>query len=100
MKAALLWLSAVKWGLFRAANGSACQTSGQPETPSLSPKVLAFLKPVAIADGDNELQKKLKERHNSGVTMLDERVKEYKKGSRDAGTVFQAAKLVAEAKLD
>jgi hypothetical protein len=70
------------------------------ETPQVNPKVLAFLKPVEIVAGDSELQQKLKERHNSGVILLDERVKEYKKGSREAGTVFQAARLVAEAKLD
>jgi hypothetical protein len=34
------------------------------------------------------------------VALLDERVKEYKKGVRDISFVFEAARLVAEAKLD
>jgi hypothetical protein len=55
---------------------------------------------VEIAEGDSDLQKKLKERHNVAVRLLDERVKEYKSGVRDAGQVFEAARLTAEAKLD
>jgi outer membrane protein TolC len=68
--------------------------------PKVSPKVLAFVKPVAIAAGDTELQKKLKERHNSAARLLDLRIKEYQNGVRDVGPVFEAARLVAEAKLD
>ncbi len=74
------------------------QQPGEPE--ALSPKILAFLKPVEIAEGDSELQKKLKERHNAAVKLLEERVSEYKKGARDIGPVFEAARLTAEAKLD
>jgi len=70
------------------------------DAPGVSPEILAFLKPVAIADGDSELQKKLKERHNVAVKMLEERVAEYKKGIRNIGPVFEAARLTAEAKLD
>jgi len=72
------------------------QTAGQ----DVDPKILAFIKPVEIADGDNPLQKKLKERHNVAVRLLDERVSEYKKGVRDASFVFDAARLTADAKLD
>jgi hypothetical protein len=66
----------------------------------VNPEILAFLKPVAIADGDSELKKKLKERHNVAVKLLEERVTEYKKGVRDISPVFEAARLTAEAKLD
>jgi hypothetical protein len=73
----------------------------QPGEPAvLSPKILAFLKPLEIVEGDSELQKKLKERHNVAVKLLEERVNEYKKGVRDIGPVFEAARLTAEAKLD
>jgi hypothetical protein len=67
---------------------------------AISPKLLVFLKPVAIAKGDSELQQKLKERHNVAVKLLEVRVNEYKKGVRDISPVFEAARLTAEAKLD
>src|SRR5262245_13856498 len=77
-------------------------TAGQApaEAPGLSPEILSFLKPVAIGEEDSELQKKLKERHNVAVKMLEERINEYKKGVRDISPVFEAARLTAEAKLD
>src|SRR5262249_36394694 len=70
------------------------------EAPKIGPEIQPLLKPVAIAGGDSELQKKLKERHNTAVKMLEERVNEYKKGVRDITPVFEAARLTAEAKLD
>jgi hypothetical protein len=70
------------------------------DAAGVSPEILAFLKPVAIADGDSELKKKLKERHNVAVKMLEVRVTEYTKGVRDISPVFEAARLTAEAKLD
>src|SRR5688572_1011617 len=70
------------------------------QTAQVDPKILAFLKPVEIPDGDGPLQKKLKERHNVAVKLLEERVNEYKKGIRDASGVFEAARLAGEAKLD
>ena len=70
------------------------------DAPGVSPEILAFLKPVEIAEGDSELQKKQKERHNVAVKLLEERVNEYKKGVRDVSAVFEAARLTAEAKLD
>jgi hypothetical protein len=78
------------------------RAAAQPpaETPVVSPKVLAFLKPIEATAGDSELTKKLKERHNSAVALLDEGVKEYRKGIRDINFVFEAARLAAEAKLD
>jgi hypothetical protein len=88
--------------LFSSEAGAVGRTAAQTpaDAPGVSPKILAFLKPVAIAEGDSELQKKLKERHNVAVKMLEERVNEYKKGVRDIGPVFEAARLTAEAKLD
>jgi len=88
--------------LFSSEAGTAGRTAAQAPAgaPGVSPEILAFLKPVAIAEGDNELQKKLKERHNVAVKMLEERVNEYKKGVRDISPVFEAARLTAEAKLD
>jgi hypothetical protein len=68
--------------------------------PELSPKLLAFLKPIEPAAGDSELQQKLKERHNVAVKLLELRVTEYKKGVRDIAPVFDAARIALDAKLD
>jgi hypothetical protein len=85
-----------------AGSGISPTTAAQPQSAAqeVDPRILAFLKPVEIADGDSDLQKKLKERHNVAVRLLDERVSEYKKGVRDASFVFDAARLTADAKLD
>jgi hypothetical protein len=71
-----------------------------PTQPSVNPKLLAFVKLVELSPDDTELQKKLKERHNSAARLLDERIKEYRKGLRDVAQVFEAATFAAEAKLD
>src|SRR5262245_47409822 len=71
-----------------------------PDRLPISPKVLAFLKPVEFGPKDSELEKKLKERHNAAVKLLEARVGEYKKGIRDMAPVFEAARLTADAKLD
>lgn len=76
------------------------QAAAAATSPAVHPDVLAFSKPVETADADDELLKKRKERHNAAVALLDERVAEYKAGSREMGVVFEAARLVAEAKLD
>jgi len=88
---------------FLSVGGVVAPTLGvQPAAtaPEVNPKILAFLKPVEIPEGDSELQKKLKERHNVAVKLLEERVNEYKKSVRDVSGVFEAARLTAEAKLD
>jgi hypothetical protein len=77
-------------------NAAPRQGAGQ----DVDAKITAFLKPVEMADGDSELRKKLKERHNAAVRLLEERVSEYKRGVRDASFVFDAARLTADAKLD
>ena len=81
------------------------RSPGQPsepaaEVPALNPKLLSFVKPLDVASGDSELTKKLKERHNSAAALLDERVKEYQKGTRDINSVYEAARLTMEAKMD
>jgi hypothetical protein len=88
--------------LFWSVDSSVPGVAAQPPAglPEVSPKILALLKPVEIAEGDNELQKKLKERHNVAVNLLEARVNEYKRGVRDIGPVFEAARLTTEAKLD
>ncbi len=88
--------------LFSSDAGTVGRTAAQTpaDAPEVSPEIRAFLKPLVIAEGDSELQKKLKERHNVAVKLLEERVKEYKKGVRDISPVFEAARLTADAKLD
>jgi hypothetical protein len=90
------------FGLLALASRLPSTSVAQPPagTPEVNPKILAFLKPVEIPEGDSELQKKLKERHNVAVKLLDERVNEYKKGVRDVSAVFEAARLTADAKLE
>jgi hypothetical protein len=85
-------------GLTRSGSTTAAQAP--TKAPGLSPTILAFLKPVEIAPADSELQKKLKERHNVAVTLLQERVNEYRKGVRDLRQIFEAARMTSEAKLD
>jgi hypothetical protein len=76
----------------------------QAEAPvrpaELNPTLDAFLKVIEPAAGDTELRKKLKERHNSAVKLLELRIADFKKGLRDVSAVFEAARLAAEAKLD
>jgi len=104
MKYAMFLAAAVAVGPFllfaRGALWGRAEAQPQADTPVLSPKLLAYLKPIQLAADDSELTKKLKERHNSAVALLDERVKEYKKGTREISLVFEAARLAADAKLD
>ena len=66
----------------------------------VDPKIVAFIKPLEIGESDTPLHKKLKERHNAAVRLLEERVSEYKRGLRDISFVFDAARLTADSKLD
>lgn len=96
--------SAVVWtgALLMATTCAALVLASQPtvEPPALNQEVLAFIEPIATADGDSELSKKQKERHNAAVDLLQARVDEYRSGSREIGAVFEAARMVAESKLD
>src|SRR5262245_28992405 len=100
MKTALVLASTSLTALFLSLARADEPARKAAETPSVNPKVLEFLKPMEVGKDDNELTKKLKERHNCAVTMLDERVKEYRKGTRDLSSVFDAARTTLEAKLD
>src|SRR5260370_34861763 len=85
----LLWL----------ASGLSLTAQQPTKQPEVSPKILAFLKPIEPAKDDSELVKKLKERHNAGVLLLGKRIKEYKKGTRASGAAYEAASLGVDAKL-
>src|SRR5262245_27781558 len=60
--------------LFSSEIGSIGTAAAQTPTdgPKISTEIQAILKPVAIVGGDSELQKKLKERHNAAVKILEE----------------------------
>jgi hypothetical protein len=83
--------------LWTAATLPAQESSKKLE---VSPKIIAFLKPIQPAKDDSELVKKMKERHNAAALLLAERIKEYKKGTRDISPVYEAARLAVAAKLD
>jgi outer membrane protein TolC len=70
------------------------------DAPELPPQVRAFVTPLTIEPVDSELLKKQKERHTSAVKLLEGRVDEYKRGIRDFSAVFEAARFVAEVKLE
>jgi hypothetical protein len=86
------------------------RAEAQPPAEKAGPKSVTFselkktLKEMGFLEtiepkGD-ELAKALKERHNSAVTLLQERLNEYEKGTRDINPVYEAGRLVADAKLD
>jgi hypothetical protein len=82
-----------------AVNGLTVGAQAPGEKP-LDPKFNAFMERMEIADGDGNLQKKLKERHNAAVAVLSARVKEYQRGVKDQMSVLDAARLVVNAKVD
>ena len=69
------------------------------QSPEIDQRVLDFIKPIAAADNDDELTKKLKERHNVAASLLEAQIEEYKSGLSDLTRVLDGAKLVAEAKF-
>jgi hypothetical protein len=105
MKYAILLPAACVAGLFPlfAPEGSPDRAAAQQpaESPAESKVLGAFLERSKVdEDKDSKLTKLLKERHNSAVTLLEERIKEYKAGRRDINSVYEAARFAAEAKLD
>src|SRR4051794_20712529 len=70
-------------------------TAGAHANQPLDPLVVEFMKPVETADGDSELLKKMKERHNTAVRLLEIRVQDYRKGTSTLSPVFDAARQVA-----
>jgi hypothetical protein len=92
-------LLAATW--FAATAPSRAQApSTAPAKPQVSPAVAELMEPVQPAAGDNRLRKLLKEHHNTAVRFLQSRVESYRNGMTDAASVFEAAKLVADAKSD
>jgi hypothetical protein len=62
-------------------------------------KQMGFLDTIEEPKGD-ELAKALADRHNSAVKLLQERINEYENRIRDINPVYEAGRLVADAKLD
>jgi len=80
-----------------------CWAAGQKtdtKQPEVNERVLAFIKPVEIADADDELTKKLKERHNVAASLLDARVQAYNSGVSDLSQVLESGRMVADSKYD
>jgi len=99
--ASLLMLLSVAQRAARAEDAATTQpAAGGGGSTDISPAIAALMQPVQLADGDDELRQKLKERHNTAVHLLELRVDEYHKGLSDLTPVFEAARLVGEAKLD
>jgi outer membrane protein TolC len=84
--------------------GGAAQPAARPATTAPShevdPAIAAFMKPVEAASSDDEVRQKLKERHNTAVRLLELRVEGYRKGLNDVNQVFEAARMVVDAKHD
>src|SRR5262245_18924246 len=66
----------------------------------VNPAITAFMRPIETAPGDDPVRQKLKERHNTAVRLLEVRVDGYRKGMNDVNSVFEAGRLVADAKVD
>jgi outer membrane protein TolC len=71
-----------------------------PATQPVDPAITGFLKRIEPAGGDDELRQKLKERHNTAVRLLELRLESYRRGIDDMSKVFEAARLVADAKSE
>lgn len=65
----------------------------------LGPEFERFRQPIEAAADDTSLRKKMVERHNAAVELLDLRIQEYRTGIRDVSVVFEAARLTADAKV-
>ena len=112
MKNAMLLAAAFVIGSFLLfARGALPERAeAQPQAEKAGPKSGTFseLKKVLkemgflenIEPKGDELAMALKERHNSAVTLLKERLYEYEKGIRDINPVYEAGRFVADAKLD
>jgi len=97
LAAPLLLIAAMLCHGGRARSQPAAESTATQAVPD---SVRSFATPVDLDSGDSALLKKLKERHNSGVELLKHRLQEYKQGRRDISFVFEAARLVAQAKLE
>jgi hypothetical protein len=112
MKNAMLLAAAVVLASFLlfARGALSGRAEAQPPAEKAGPKSVTFseLKKAlnemgflkTIEPKGDELAMALKERHNSAVTLLKERLYEYEKGIRDINPVYEAGRFVADAKLD
>jgi hypothetical protein len=83
------------------------QTPAQMPAPTTAPTkqeidaaVAVFSKPLDVSSNDDAMRQKLKERHNTAVRLLQARIEGYHKGTSDAASVFEAARIVGDAKRD
>jgi len=106
----MMLLFALAWVAHAAAPAAgqpaaAPSTAGKPPADAppvheVDPVIAAFMKPVEIAQGDDELRQKMKQRHNTAVRLLELRIESYRKGVSDVSGVFEAAREVADADRD
>ena len=82
------------------APAAANQPAGARPVHEVDPAIAAFMKPVEIAAGDDELRQKMKQRHNTAARLLEVRIESYRKGVSDVNGVFEAAREVADADRD
>ena len=83
--------------LAQSAGGAA---TTNPTAPEVDPAVAAFLTPVQAQSGDIERRQTRIERHNVAAKLLELRVNEYRRGIEPLAEVMNAARDVADAKMD
>jgi hypothetical protein len=71
-----------------------------PAAHDIDPAIETFMTPMESAPGDSELIQMMKQKHNSAVRLLDLRVREYRSGVGSLSLVFDAARTVADAKME
>jgi hypothetical protein len=97
---ALMFLFALAWVTHAAAPSAATPPADTRPLHEVDPAVASFMKPIDIAQGDDELRQKMKQRHNTAVRLLELRIEMYRKGVSDVSGVFEAAREVADADRD
>ncbi len=100
-------LTTVVLALLSAALPAAAQPASPTTAPAttaaareVDPAVARFMKPVEPAADDDALRRKLIERHNTAVRLLELHIERYRNGVADSSAVFESAKDVAEAKMN
>src|SRR3954463_15022820 len=84
----------------QSPTGAPAATTAPSGGDEITPLIQEFMKPLDAAQGDDALQQKLKERHNTAVRLLQLRVDAYHRRVGDTQSIFDAARLVEQAKLD
>ena len=93
--------------LLSAALSAAAVQSASPTTAPASaatsrevdPAVVRFMKLVEPAAEADALRRKLIERHNTAVRLLELHIERYRNGVADSSAVFETARDVAQAKM-